>query len=284
MTSAMTETLRVAAVQLQSGADLSTNLDQAGKQVRLAAEAGARLVLLPENFAYLGPESGKVGFAEELGGGGPIQDRMGSLASSLGLYLVAGGMPETSSVPARPYNTSVVFDPAGEPIARYRKVHLFDADLPGGQQLRESASTSAGGDVSVVDIDGFRVGLTICYDLRFGELFQLLSGAGAEILTVPAAFTEQTGRDHWHVLLRARAIEWQCWVAAAGQWGQHSPNRRSFGHSLLVDPWGRVTAECADGVGFCISDFTKDLLEDVRQRLPRLKHGRLNAASSVNTS
>ncbi|MEN9581756.1 MAG: hypothetical protein RJA70_4765, partial [Pseudomonadota bacterium] len=233
----MSDSLRAAAVQLQSGPNVAENLIEVSRWVWRAAELGARLVLLPENFAFFGDEATKRELAEDLQSGGPISECLARLAGELKITVIGGGFPERGPDPARPYNTSAVFTPEGTLGAYYRKVHLFDVDLPGGQTLRESDATSSGNRVVVTEVEGFRVGLSICYDLRFSELYKALSEQGAEVLTLPAAFTEQTGMAHWHVLLRARAIEWQCFVLAAGQWGQHGA-RRTFGHSLIVDPWG----------------------------------------------
>lgn len=270
----MSDSLRVAAVQLQSGPSLTDNLREVSHWVQRAAELGAKLVLLPENFAYFGEESTKREIAEDLSVGGPISELLSRLAETFSLTVIGGGFPERSPDPDRPYNTSAVFTPEGTLAARYRKVHLFDVDLPGGQCLRESDATAPGDQVVVTEVQGFRVGLSICYDLRFSELYKRLSEQGAEILTVPAAFTEQTGMAHWHVLLRARAIEWQCFALAAGQWGQHGA-RRTYGHSLIVDPWGTVVAECSNRASVCVADLDRSLMAEVRRQLPRLKHGRL---------
>lgn len=167
-----------------------------------------------------------------------------------------------------------MFDPAGELVGRYRKTHLFDVQLPDGRTLRESEGTTPGDESVVVDVLGYRVGLSICYDLRFPSLFAALAERGAELFTVPAAFTDQTGAAHWHVLLRARAIEWQCWLVAAGQWGQHPGSRRSYGHSSIVDPWGTVVAEASNREGFVVADLDKRWLQDVRRRIPCAEHRR----------
>jgi predicted amidohydrolase len=270
----MAETLRAAAVQLQCTDDVAGNLERVAAQTRRAAELGARLILLPENFAFFGPESGRKKVAEDLNQGGPIQSSVSQLARDTQTFVIAGGFPERSADAARPFNTSLVFAPDGSALAKYRKVHLFDVDLP-GVSLRESEGTLAGEDVVVVPIEGFNVGLSICYDLRFSELYRRASDAGADILTVPAAFTEHTGKDHWHVLLRARAIEWQCWVIAAAQWGQHPGGRRTYGHSLIADPWGTVIAECSNREAVCVADLDKALLLEIRRGLPRLHHTRL---------
>jgi predicted amidohydrolase len=184
-------------------------------------------------------------------------------------------MPELSGDDKRPYNSCVVFGPDGGLVARYRKIHLFDVELPDGSELRESAAVTEGAEPVVVEIGGFRVGLSICYDLRFPELYRALVDRGAEVLLVPSAFTLQTGKDHWHVLLRARAIESQCWLVAAAQWGRHPKNRASYGHALIVDPWGTIVAECSDRVGLVIADTDRAYLERVRSMLPSLAHRRL---------
>ena len=281
--------LRLAVAQLCSGLDLERNLSRCRELVERAAELGASCCVLPENFAYLGPEVGKRALAEALpevesaaegsagvaGVSGPIVEALSQMARSSGVTLVAGGMPERSDVGERPYNTCAVFGSDGALIARYRKLHLFDVELPDGSVLRESEATLAGEDVVVVEVGGWQVGLSICYDLRFPELYRALVSRGAELLLVPAAFTLQTGKDHWEVLLRARAIEAQCWVAAAGQWGSHSRERSSFGHSMIVDPWGMVTAQCSDGEGVVVADLDRGYLRSVRARLPSLRHRRL---------
>lgn len=266
--------LRVAAVQLQSDDDVPRNLERIRRWVSQARDAGAQLVLLPENFAYFGSESGKARHVEDLTRGGPITDALRELAVTHGVHLIAGGLPEVSADPARPYNTSAVFDPRGELVASYRKIHLFDVELPDGRTLRESEGTTPGTDAVVVEVSGFRIGLSICYDLRFSGLFAELARRGVDLITVPAAFTEQTGKDHWHVLLRARAIEWQCWVLAAAQWGSHPRARRSYGHSLLADPWGVVVAECSNREGVVVAEVDRELLETVRAQLPCAAHRR----------
>ncbi|HSC89508.1 MAG TPA: nitrilase-related carbon-nitrogen hydrolase, partial [Polyangiaceae bacterium] len=193
----------------------------------------------------------------------------------LGVVLIGGGMPERSDDPARPYNTSVVIGRGGELLGSYRKVHLFDVDLPDGTQLTESAGNSAGGEVAVVDVLGLRVGLSICYDLRFPELFAQERELGAQLLTLPAAFTATTGAAHWHVLLRARAIETQCYLLAAAQWGEHPRGRRTYGHSLVIDPWGVVLDERAEGLGFVCADVAPERVEQVRSSMPLAAHRRL---------
>jgi deaminated glutathione amidase len=268
--------LRVAAVQLGSQADVAWNLAECRRHVELAAGRGATLVLLPENFAYMGPEDGKRAVAERLGDpGGGVQRALSELARSAAVTIVAGGFPEQSGEPSRPFNTCIVFGPAGDVVASYRKIHLFDVELTDGTTLRESSSTSSGSEPVVVDVDGFKVGLSICYDLRFPELYRALVDRGAELLVVPAAFTLHTGKDHWHVLLRARAIEAQCYVLAAAQSGRHPQGRMTYGHSLVVDPWGTVVAEASDGPRVVVADVERHILERVRGSVPSLRHRRL---------
>jgi len=268
--------LRVASVQLNCQADVAENLASCAKLIGDAAERGAKVILLPENFAFMGPESEKRNLAERLGDPeAPIQRALGDWSRRHGVFLVAGGFPEASGDPARPFNTSAVFGPDGARTHAYRKIHLFDVKLPDGSELCESASNSAGSEPVVADVAGFKLGLSICYDLRFPELYRKLVDLGAEVLLVPAAFTLLTGKDHWHVLLRARAIESQCFVMAAAQWGSHPKGRTTYGHAMVVDPWGTVIADCSDGAGFVVAELDRTLLDRVRANLPSLKHRKL---------
>jgi predicted amidohydrolase len=270
--------LGVCAVQLSSQADLAQNLERAREQVRRAAQRGAELVLLPENFAFFGPEAEKRAVAEPLQGGA-ITSALVDMAKESAVFLVGGGFPERSADPERPHNTLLVVGPDGGLLGHYRKIHLFDVELGAGGSYSESAATAAGTSVVVVDIAGFKVGLSICYDLRFPELYRALSEQGAEVLLVPAAFTLHTGKDHWHVLLRARAIEAQAFVVAAAQYGQHPGGRHTYGHSLVVDPWGTVIAEASDGVGLASATLERARLDAVRRSLPSLKHRKLGLPS-----
>ncbi len=267
--------IRVAALQLSSQADVSENLRVAGGLLDQAAAEGASVALLPEGFAFLGSEVDKARHAETFGAGGPILDFLQERAVSLGLTLIAGGMPEKSVVPERPYNTSVVVGPDGSLLERYRKIHLFDVELPDGTKLTESAGNSAGDVPRTVELSGLIFGLSICYDLRFPELFAAERKAGAHVLTVPAAFTATTGRAHWHVLLRARAIETQCYVVAAAQWGSHPRDRHTFGHTLIVDPWGEILAERVEGIGLAMADISLARVQSVRAQMPIAAHRRL---------
>ncbi|MBE7479445.1 MAG: carbon-nitrogen hydrolase family protein [Polyangiaceae bacterium] len=267
------EPLRVAAVQLQSQEDVGENLERCRHWVRRAAERGAKLVLLPENFAFMGPEADKRSIAEKIGDpGAPIQTALAAMAKESGVVLVAGGFPEASGDERRPFNTLAVYGADGTLAGSYRKIHLFDVRLPDGSEISESAATTAGREPQVIDVLGYRLGLSICYDLRFPELYRALADRGAEVLLVPAAFTLLTGKDHWHVLLRARAIEAQCFVLAAAQWGTHPKGRTTYGHSLLADPWGTVIAEASDGPGVVVAELDPAVLARVRANLPSLTH------------
>ena len=267
--------LSVAAVQLNSQADVAQNLDSCRRWVARAASRGAELVLLPENFAYFGPESGKRAAAESLNGGGAISSALRAMAREHRVCVVGGGFPEQSGDSDRPHNTLLVVGPDGNDLATYRKIHLFDVELGSGGSYSESAATSPGSSVVVVKLGGFELGLSICYDLRFPELYRALSEQGADVLLVPAAFTLHTGKDHWHVLLRARAIEAQAFVVAAAQHGAHPGGRQTYGHSLIVDPWGTVIAEASDGEGIVTASLERARLAAVRRSLPSLTHRKL---------
>jgi deaminated glutathione amidase len=268
--------LEVAAVQLSSQNRVAENLAACAELCAAAATRGAKLVVLPENFAFMGPDSERGAHAEVLGDvDAPIQRALSSLARRHAIFLVGGGMPERSENAERPFNTAVVLDPTGTLIGHYRKIHLFDVDLHDGTTLRESATTTAGTEPVLVGVDDFRIGLSICYDMRFPELYRALVQKGAEVLLAPSAFTLHTGKDHWHVLLRARAIESQCYVVAAAQWGKHPLGRTTYGHALVADPWGTVTAECSDGRGFALGTVDAGRLTAVRTSLPSLEHRKL---------
>lgn len=264
---------RIAAVQMASGADKASNLATAERLVREAAGRGATLVGLPENVAWMGPETERASAAEPLDG--PTLGRFAALANSLHLHLLAGSVLETGGEQGRLYNTSVLFGPRGQRLAVYRKMHLFDVEVGDGQTYRESAAVAPGKDVVSVETPFGRIGLSVCYDLRFPELYRALSAQGAVLLTVPSAFTLVTGKDHWEVLLRARAIENQAYVLAPAQSGRHPGDRLTYGHSLVADPWGLVVACASDGEGLAVADMDMALLERVRTRLPALRHRRL---------
>lgn len=261
-------------MQLSSTSDRDANLRQAEELVREAAASGARLVTTPENTPFLGPHDEKSRRAEPLDG--PTCERFAALAAELGIHLLLGSFAETSDDPLRCYNTSVLFGPDGSRLAAYRKIHLFDVDVSPDVRFRESATVTPGEVPVVVSTELGQVGLTVCYDLRFPGLYQELRRQGAELITVPSAFTATTGRDHWHTLIRARAIETQCYVHAAAQHGTHDDEglRESYGHSLIVDPWGEVIAEIAEGPGVAIAEIDLERVAQVRRAIPVADHAR----------
>ena len=270
------ETLRVSAVQLQSQDSVAENLATVKKLVQAARREGAELVVLPENFAFFGADEAKHNVAERLGDEqAEIQGALAELAKSSEIHLIAGGFPEASAERTRPYNTALVYGPNGELVTSYRKIHLFDVALQDGTVLAESAGTTPGDSVVTFDIGRFRVGLSICYDLRFPELYRALVTRGVNVIVVPAAFTLHTGKDHWHPLLRARAIEAQSYLVAAAQWGKHPRGRTTYGHSLIVDPWGTIVSEASDRVGITTATLDRGYIDQVRTAVPCLQHRKL---------
>jgi len=264
--------MRVAVCQLNAREDRAANLAVAGELLEKAAAGGADLALLPEYVDYLGPGAGA---PKPEGVDGEFAEFFAERARSLRMWVLAGSFHETGPDGDRTYNTSLVFDRGGELAATYRKIHLYDVEIPGRVSYHESRSVAPGSETVVADIEGVPVGLSICYDLRFPELYRRLAVAGAEVLVVPAAFMMHTGRDHWEVLLRARAIENQCYVLAAGQIGDHDPGRTCFGRSMVVDPWGTVIAQAPDTVGVTLADVDLTRLAAIRQELPSLANRRL---------
>ncbi len=270
------DTMRVALVQINSRDDKEANISRAEEMIDQAAATGARIVALPEYVNYLGARDGHEEAAESIPG--PITERLGAKAREHGIYLLGGSIHERSGTPGKYYNTSVLFDPNGDILAAYRKIHLFDIDLTGNVSANESETILPGDEIVTANVDGHRVGLSICYDLRFPELYRLLALEGAEILFVPAAFTMFTGKDHWHTLLKARAIENQAFVIAPGQVGAHEPNdARCYGHSLVVDPWGTVLADSPDQEGIVTADLDFEYLRKIRKQLPSLANRRPSA-------
>jgi deaminated glutathione amidase len=266
-----------AALQMRSTSDAEANLRQAEELVARAASWGARFVATPENTNYLGPHAEKVRRAEPLDG--PTVGRFRELAARHGVHLLLGSFNERCAGDAtRCHNTSVLLGPGGEVLATYRKIHLFDVAVPGGVTFRESETVVAGEGPVVVDTPLGRLGLSICYDLRFGELYRHLAADGATVLLVPSAFTLATGKDHWHPLLRARAIETQCWVIAPAQVGAHDDEglKESYGHAAIVDPWGVVVADAGGGgVGVVVAEVDLGRVEGVRRAIPVGEHRRL---------
>jgi predicted amidohydrolase len=264
--------VRAAAVQLNSTNDLDRNLETADRLVRDAATRGAELVVLPEKWNLLGSGAELAAGAQPLDG--PSLSWGRAVAAELGIDLVAGSIVERVPAREKRSNTSVHIGPDGEVRAAYRKLHMFDVEVD-GVVYAESDHEQPGEDVVVSELaDGTKLGMSVCYDVRFPELYRELSARGAQVITVPAAFTLATTRDHWEVLLRARAIENQCFVVAPNQIGSHPPGNRSGGRSMIVDPWGLVLATAPDAEAAIVSDLDLSLLADVRRRLPALTHRR----------
>jgi predicted amidohydrolase len=266
--------MRVAAVQLNSNADKARNLAAAEALVRAAAAAGAEFVALPEKWNLLAPGEELVAGAEPLDG--PSLTAARGWARTLGIHLLAGSISERAGEGEKPFNASVLIGPDGEDLAIYRKIHMFDVDA-GGVSYRESAHEQPGGEIVTAPVGELIAGLTVCYDLRFPELHRILAVRGARLITVPAAFTTATGRDHWEVLLRARAIENAVFVLAPGQIGKAPPHFDSFGRSAIVDPWGVVLATAPDEECFITADLDLAAQDRVRESLPALANRRPEA-------
>ena len=266
------DVVRIAAIQMSSGADIGHNLRVAGELLAAAASDGCKLAVLPENFALM-PERGRDKARHaEAPADGPIQAFLAESALSNGMWIVGGSMPLVSPEldAERVFGACPVYDSNGKQRASYKKIHLFDVDLAdASQSYRESRSMFPGEDVVSVDSPAGRIGLSICYDLRFPELYRHLVAAGASLFTVP------TGEAHWHILLRARAIENLAYVVAAGQYGQHPDRRSTYGHSLIIDPWGRILAEQAAGDGFVAADIDLQQQATLRKEFPALLNRRL---------
>jgi len=266
------DTLRLACIQLTAGSDKAANLEQAERLVARAVSLGAELVVLPEKWNLVGDAEALHEGAETLERGESVQ-AMAAWAKRHGVVLIGGSIAERREGREKLSNTSLVFDAAGVLIARYRKLHLFDVEIA-GQTYRESESEEPGDEVVLCEAAGWKIGLTICYDLRFPELYRLLALAGAELAAVPANFTLRTGMAHWHALLRARAIENALYLAAPGQIGEPIPGRPSYGHSLVVDPWGTVIAEAPDSETVVVAELERSRVGEIRSRLPVLAQRR----------
>jgi len=269
----MADTFRAAAVQMSSTRNKASNWATAERWVTAAAEAGARLVALPELFNVFGPFAEITDEAEPVPG--PTSERLAELARRLRITLVGGSLLEREISTGRTYNTSLLFGPDGQQLARYRKMHLFDVDLPGRVTVQESAWLTAGEEIMVADSPVGSIGMATCYDLRFPEVFRALVDRGATIFCLPSAFTLATGRDHWAVLVAARAIENQVYMVAPNQYGRHDDSLHSYGRSTIVDPWGTPLATAADGEGFILAEVDPARTASIRQNLPVLAHRRL---------
>jgi predicted amidohydrolase len=267
---------KVAAAQMVSGTSPSANLLEAEKLVREAAHKGAGMVVLPENFAFMGKREQDVVGLREPDGDGRLQRFLSDVANRYGVWLVGGTIPLGAGNPGRARAACLVFDASGERVARYDKIHLFDVDLPGTEErYRESDIIEPGEEVVVLDSPFGRIGLAVCYDLRFPEMFRQMLDGGLELLAIPAAFTAVTGKAHWETLIQARAIENLVYVIAAGQGGSHVNGRETHGHSMIVDPWGSVLAEVSGGTGSICCPLDRDFQNSLRHKLPAIEHRRL---------
>ena len=265
----MNQTFKVAAVQMVTGVSLAENLAAAGRLIDQAAGEGAELVSLPEYFCLLGQkDTDKLAIAEN-DGSGPIQDFLADISSRHKIWLAAGSIPLKTQDPNRVFNTQLVFNPSGEQVVRYDKVHLFSFTR-GEENYDESRAIAAGREIKTFECDFGRVGLSICYDLRFPEIYRAMGAVN--LILIPSAFTYTTGKAHWELLLRARAIENQAYVLAAAQGGVHQNGRRTWGHSMLIDPWGDIVAVLPEHEGVVSGTIDTQRLSDVRQSLPALKH------------
>lgn len=266
------ELIRLAAVQMVSTPRVEDNLLAVDRLVRGAVADGAHVVVLPEFFPMIGATDEARLAIREAAGDGPLQRVLSNLAKELGIWLIGGSIPMAGADPARALNSTLVFDPSGVQISRYDKMHLFGFKA-GAEAYDESLSIEAGDEPVAFDTPFARIGLSICYDLRFPEYFRALGPV--DILILPAAFTATTGEAHWEVLLRARAIENQCYVIASAQGGRHETGRKTWGHSMIIDPWGEILSVLPSGEGWVCADFNRQRLETVRHRLPALKHRRI---------
>ncbi len=276
--------MKVAAIQMTSGPDVTANLEQARGLLEEAAAQEAVLAALPENFAFMGlKDADKRGIAES-DGRGPIQEFLAATAVKLRITILGGTIPLRAGSDGRVAAASLVYGPDGKRTARYDKIHLFDVDIPGrieghdAERYRESAHVAPGSNATVVDTPVGRLGLSVCYDVRFPELFRALSADGARLLAVPSAFTSPTGRAHWETLLRARAIENLCYVIAPAQSGFHPNGRETYGDSMIVDYWGRVLQRLPRGRGCVLAEIDTGAQEEVRNNFPALRH-RIPAAT-----
>ena len=271
-----TSELNMASIQMVSTPNLNENLEVAARLTKAAADSGAQLAVLPEYFCLMGLKDTDKVNAREAAGSGPIQEHLAAMAQENNIFLVAGTIPLEAKESNKVLNTSLVFDPVGKQIARYDKIHLFGFQTE-TERYEESETIAAGSqpgqfEIRLNEVD-WRFGLSICYDLRFPELYRSLGQVDCHI--IPAAFTYTTGKDHWEILLRARAIENQCYVLASAQGGIHLNQRRTWGESMLIDPWGGILSQLPEGEGFIQGTLSKDKLKEVRSKLPALKHRKL---------
>jgi len=270
--------MKIAALQMVSAPSVERNLESAGRLIAEAATAGARLVALPEYFCFMGRSDRDKLTIAEAPGSGPIQSALADAARRHGVWVIGGTLPIQSREPERVLNANCVYAPDGTLAARYDKMHLFRYDN-GRERYDEGRVLLAGATPTAFEADGLRVGLSVCYDLRFPELYRALMDPPCDLLSVPSAFTHTTGLAHWELLLRARAVENQCYVIAPAQGGLHENGRRTYGHSMIIDPWGEVLGVRAEGEGVVIADLDPERIATVRRQLPALEHRRLSGAA-----
>jgi nitrilase len=271
--------IRLAAIQMTSVADVAANLSTARAHLAAAAAQGAKLAVLPENFAFMAADEAARGRIAETDGSGPIQDFLARAAHDCRLWLVGGTIPMASADRERPYAACCIWDDQGRRVGRYDKIHMFDVRVPDSPEAySESQRTRPGTAPLTVDTPFGRLGIAVCYDLRFPELFRMMLDREASVIALPAAFTQRTGEAHWQTLIRARAIENLCYVVAAAQTGEHPGGRRTYGHSMIVGPWGEVLAEAAEGSGVVSATLDAAYLERLRAQFPVLSHRRLQRA------
>jgi nitrilase len=274
----MTEHKRnIAAIQMASGSNIDANLLEVEKQVSAAVAAGAELVVLPENFAFLGKVESELCSLREKEGEGPLQQFLSQLAQRHSVWVVGGTVPLAASDPNKIYAASLIFNAAGEQVGRYDKIHLFDVHLPDTDETYEESKTmEAGSEVVVIDSPFGRLGVAVCYDLRFPEMFRKMVDMGVELICLPAAFTAITGKAHWEPLVRARAIENLAYVVASAQGGFHVSGRETHGHSMIVNQWGTILDQLPQGGGFVIAELDLEHLASTRRTFPALKHRHIN--------
>ena len=270
--------VQVAALQMASGPNVSANLLEASRLLQEAADCGAKLAVLPESFGFLGEQDADILPLGEREGQGPLQDFLAEMAAKLGIWIVGGTVPLREARTDRVRAACLVFDDRGNRVARYDKIHLFDVNLPeSGERYEESATIEPGQQTVVLDSPFGRLGLAVCYDLRFPELFRALLDQGAEIVALPAAFTALTGQAHWEILVRARAIENLFYLIAAAQGGYHVNGRETYGHSMIVDPWGQVLDQVPRGAGLVCQPLDEEFRAAVRRNFPVIQHRRLKS-------
>lgn len=272
---------KLAAIQMASGPNVNANLIEAGRLISQAAQAGAELVVLPENFAIMGLNEAEKVAVRESDQGGPIQEFLAEQAEKNGVWLVGGTIPMESAAANKVKAACMIYDDKGQKVARYDKTHLFDVHIvDSGEKYAESETIEAGDEVLVIDTPFGRMGVAICYDLRFPELFRSMLDQGAQIIALPAAFTATTGRAHWEVLVRARAIENLCYMVAANQGGYHVNGKESHGDSMIVDPWGNVLDRLVSGSGYVLAQVNIEMLENTREKFPVIKHRKFSCGIS----